>query len=58
MASGTEPQKFSGASKYVLDEELAKIINISMSLEMAGECTSCLMASCDRYQVIYTRRRN
>jgi MoxR-like ATPase len=34
MASGTEPQKFSGASKYVLDEELAKIINISMSLEM------------------------
>jgi len=34
MGSGTEPQKFSGASKYVLDEELAKIINISMSLEM------------------------
>ena len=34
MASGTEPQKFSGASKYVLDEELAKIINITMSLEM------------------------
>ena len=34
MTSGTEPQKFSGASKYVLDEELAKIINISMSLEM------------------------
>jgi hypothetical protein len=27
-------------------------------LEMAGECTSCLMASCDRYKVIYTRRRN
>jgi MoxR-like ATPase len=34
MASATEPQKFSGASKYVLDEELAKIVNISMSLEM------------------------
>ena len=34
MGSGTEPQKFFGASKYVLDEELAKIINISMSLEM------------------------
>ena len=34
MESGTEPQKFSGASKYVLDEELAKIVNISMSLEM------------------------
>ena len=34
MASGTEPQKFSGASQYVLDEELAKIVNISMALEM------------------------
>ena len=27
-------------------------------LEMAGECTRCLMASCDRYQVIYTRRKH
>ena len=26
--------KFSGASKYVLDDELAAIVNISMSLEM------------------------
>ena len=26
--------RFSGASKYVLDEELAKIVNISMALEM------------------------
>jgi len=26
--------KFTGASKYVLDEELAKIVNISMALEM------------------------
>jgi len=26
--------KFEGASKYVLDEELAKIVNISMALEM------------------------
>ena len=26
--------KFAGASKYVLDEELAKIVNISMALEM------------------------
>ena len=25
---------FTGASKYVLDEELAKIVNISMALEM------------------------
>ncbi len=29
-----EPTKFSGGRKYVLDEELAKIVNISMSLEM------------------------
>src|SRR5512147_71751 len=28
------PGKFSGASRYVLDEELAKIVNISMALEM------------------------
>jgi MoxR-like ATPase len=27
-------KRFTGASKYVLDEELAKIVNISMSLEM------------------------
>ncbi len=27
-------EKFAGASKYVLDEELAKIVNISMALEM------------------------
>ena len=26
--------KFSGASKYVLDDELAKIVNVSMALEM------------------------
>src|SRR4030043_566650 len=26
--------KFEGASKYVLDEELAKIVNISIALEM------------------------
>ena len=25
---------FSGATRYVLDEELAKIVNISMALEM------------------------
>jgi len=24
--------------------------------ELSGECTSCLMASCDRYKTIYTRR--
>src|SRR5512147_1544363 len=28
------PGKFSGASRYVLDEELAKIVNISMALEL------------------------
>src|SRR5512145_1584211 len=32
--SENRPAKFSGASKYVLDEELAKIVNISMALEM------------------------
>ena len=26
--------RFTGASKYVLDPELAKIVNISMALEM------------------------
>ena len=29
-----QAKKFSGASKYVLDEELARIVNISMALEM------------------------
>ncbi len=29
-----KPNSFRGASKYVLDEELAKIVNISMALEM------------------------
>jgi len=28
------PQQFTGATKYVLDDELAKIVNISMALEM------------------------
>jgi MoxR-like ATPase len=27
-------KKFTGASEYILDEELAKIVNISMALEM------------------------
>jgi MoxR-like ATPase len=27
-------KKFTGGSKYVLDEELAKIVNISIALEM------------------------
>ncbi|MBI4765771.1 MAG: MoxR family ATPase [Deltaproteobacteria bacterium] len=30
----TVPTKFKGAKKYVLDEELAKIVNITMGLEM------------------------
>ena len=30
----TVPTKFTGAKKYVLDEELAKIVNITMGLEM------------------------
>ncbi len=32
--TGDNAAVFSGASKYVLDEELAKIVNISMALEM------------------------
>ncbi len=31
---GSEIRQFLGASKYVLDEELAKIVNISIALEM------------------------
>ena len=34
MPQPSSTEKFSGASKYVLDEELAKIVNISMALEM------------------------
>jgi len=34
MMSESRPAKFSGASRYVLDDELAKIVNISMALEM------------------------
>ena len=34
MSQTNQTGEFSGASKYVLDEELAKIVNISMALEM------------------------
>jgi len=34
MSSIDVPMAFTGASKYVLDNELAKIVNISMALEM------------------------
>ena len=34
MSEGNRAMKFTGASKYVLDEELARIVNISMALEM------------------------
>jgi len=34
MREEIQTKKFNGASKYVLDEELAKIVNISMALEM------------------------
>jgi len=34
MEEGIQTTKFNGASKYVLDEELAKIVNISIALEM------------------------
>ena len=34
MSKENQEKKFTGASKYVLDEELAKIVNISIALEM------------------------
>jgi MoxR-like ATPase len=34
MTQKTETNRFAGAACYVLDEELAKIVNISMALEM------------------------
>jgi MoxR-like ATPase len=34
MTPNTETNRFSGASRYVLDDELARIVNISMALEM------------------------
>jgi len=34
MITDNRPARFRGAARYVLDEELAKIVNISMSLEM------------------------
>ncbi|MGP8153723.1 MAG: AAA family ATPase [Smithella sp.] len=34
MSSEKNNTRFSGASKYVLDNELAKIVNVSMTLEM------------------------
>jgi MoxR-like ATPase len=34
MHKETDKKEFTGASKYVLDDELAKIVNISMALEM------------------------
>ncbi len=34
MSKENQTKKFTGASKYVLDEELAQIVNVSMALEM------------------------
>jgi MoxR-like ATPase len=34
MADDETPRRFTGAAKYVLDEELANIVNITMALEM------------------------
>ena len=34
MDNGSNIKKFTGASQYVLDEELAEIVNVSMALEM------------------------
>ncbi|MGD9371712.1 MAG: AAA family ATPase, partial [Desulfobacterales bacterium] len=34
MEDNNSRNEFTGATRYVLDEELAKIVNISMALEM------------------------
>ena len=34
MDNGSSETKFTGASQYVLDDELAKIVNVTMALEM------------------------
>ena len=34
MGDHKSGEKFSGATRYILDDELAKIVNISMALEM------------------------
>ena len=34
MTESPKAGRFSGASRYVLDDELARIVNISMALEM------------------------
>ena len=34
MVDNSPNQKFSGASRYILDDELASIVNVSMALEM------------------------
>jgi MoxR-like ATPase len=34
MIETTSPKKFAGAAQYVLDDELASIVNVSMALEM------------------------
>ncbi len=34
MSNKATDQKFSGASRYILDDELASIVNVSMALEM------------------------
>lgn len=34
MSDNNSPKEFSGSTRYVLDDELAKIVNISMTLEM------------------------
>jgi len=34
MVDNSTDQKFSGASRYILDDELASIVNVSMALEM------------------------
>jgi hypothetical protein len=39
MDNGSSLTKFTGASQYVLDDELAKIVNVTMVLEMPSTST-------------------
>ncbi len=34
MSSDKQLRRFKGASKYILDEELSKIVNVSIAIEM------------------------
>jgi hypothetical protein len=55
--SADEPRLSEAAEEY---RELGFEVHLEPldPLEMAGECTSCFLASCNRTKVIYTRRNH